>query len=108
MERIASLLKSSGGQHIPSPEVLISAVGQSGEREGLVIANRLRDKGIWAELGYSGNSLKSQLRKADRLGAGYVLIIGDDEIASGRLKWKRLSDSSQGEIPIAEVYDFFK
>lgn len=108
MERIASLLKSSVAQHIPSPEVLIAAVGQSGEREGLVIANRLRDKGIWAELGYAGNSLKSQLRKADRLAVRYVLIIGDDEIASGRLKWKRLSDSSQGEIPIAEVYDFFK
>ncbi len=108
MERIASLLKSSVDQHIPMPEVLIAAIGESGEREGLVIAGRLRDKGIWAELGYAGNSLKSQLRKADRLSAKLVLIIGDDEIASGRLKWKRLSDSSQGEVQIAEVDGLFK
>jgi histidyl-tRNA synthetase len=108
MERIASLLKSSVDQHIPLPEVLIAAVGEPGEREGFAIANRLRDKGIWAELGYAGNSLKSQLRKADRLSAKFVLIIGDDEIASGRLKWKRLSDSSQGEVPIAEVDGLFK
>jgi histidyl-tRNA synthetase len=108
MERLASLLKSTGDQHIPFPEVLIAAIGESGEREGFVIAEGLRDKGIWAELGYACSSLKNQLRKADRLSAKFVLIIGDDEIAAGRLKWKRLSDSSQGEVPIAEVYDFFK
>jgi histidyl-tRNA synthetase len=108
MERLASLVKSSGDQHIPFPEVLIAAIGESGEREGFVIAEGLRDKGIWAELGYACSSLKNQLRKADRLSAKFVLIIGDDEIAAGRLKWKRLSDSSQGEVPIAEVYDFFR
>ena len=68
----------------------------------------LREKGIWAEVGYSGNSLKSQLRRADRLSSKYILIIGDDELSSGMLKWKRLSDGSQGEIPIAEACDFFK
>jgi histidyl-tRNA synthetase len=107
MERIASLLKSSVDLHIPHPEVLIAAVGESGEKEGFVIADGLRKKGIWAELGYAGSSLKSQLRKADKLCVKYVLIIGEDEIAAGRLKKKRLSDGSQEEVPIEEVYDSF-
>jgi len=107
MERIASLLKASVIQDIPMPKVFIAAIGESAEREGLVIADRLRDKDIWVEVGYSGNSLKSQLRRADRLSSKYVLIIGDDEIASGRLKWKCLSDKSEGEIAIAEVSDLF-
>jgi histidyl-tRNA synthetase len=46
-------------------------------------------------------------KKADKLSAAYVLIMGDDEISSGKLKWKRLSDGSQGEIPIGEVLEFF-
>jgi histidyl-tRNA synthetase len=108
MERIAALLKSSVGQDIPVPEVFIAAIGESAGREALMIADRLREKGIWVELGYAGNSLKSQLRKADRLSARHVLIIGDEEITSGRLKWKCLSDGSQGEIPITEVYEFFQ
>ena len=107
MERITSLLKSSGTDTIPAPSVFIAAIGETAVKECLAMADRLRENGIWAELGYAGNSLKSQLRRADRLSTGYVLVIGDDEIASGRLKWKRLSDGSQGEIAISEVYDFF-
>jgi histidyl-tRNA synthetase len=108
MERIISLIKSSSGNNVPAPKVFIAMIGESAEKEGLVIANRLREKGIWVELGYAGNSLKSQLRRADRLSSEYVLIIGDDEIKSGKLKWKRLSDGTQGEIPFKEVHDFFQ
>ena len=35
------------------------------------------------------------------------MIIGDEEITSGKLKWKRLSDGSQGEIPFSEADTFF-
>ena len=107
MERITALVKSSCKETIPGPEVFIATIGEPAEKEGLIIADKLRNKGIWVEIGYAGNSLKSQLRKADRLSAHYVLIIGDDEIAAGKLNWKRLSDGTQGEIPFNEVKDFF-
>jgi len=106
MERITSLMKQSVEQDIPSPKVFIAALGESAGRKGLVIADRLRQKGLWAEIGYAGNSLKSQLRRADRLSAQYVFIIGDDEIRSGKVKWKLLSDGSQGEIGFNEVDTF--
>ncbi len=108
MERITTLLKLTNTQTIPVPKVFIATIGLSADKEGLVIAEGLRQKGIWVEVGYAGSSLKSQLRKADRLSAGYVLIIGDNEISSGKLKWKNLSDGTQGEITFEEVYDFFK
>jgi histidyl-tRNA synthetase len=107
MERVTSLMKASGTGSIPSPPVFIAAIGKRAEEEGLVIADRLRQKGVWVELGYSVNSLKSQMRRADRLSAGHVIIIGDDEIRSGRLKWKRLSDSMQGEMTFSEAEEFF-
>jgi histidyl-tRNA synthetase len=108
MERITSLLKLSTDQEIPSPKVFIAALGEAAAREGLVIADRLRVIGIWAELGYSGNSLKSQLRRADRISAQYVFILGEDEISTGKLKWKRLSDSSQGEIGFDQIESFLR
>ncbi|MBU4319927.1 MAG: histidine--tRNA ligase, partial [Nitrospinae bacterium] len=49
---------------------------------------------------YDSASLKSQLRRADKLGANYVFIIGDDELKSGMIKWKNLKNGSQGEIGI--------
>jgi histidyl-tRNA synthetase len=106
MERIVELLKASDKLQIPVPKIFIATIGAPAEKEGLLLAERLRKKGHWVEIGYAGHSLRSQLRKADKLSASYVLIVGDDEIRSGTVKWKRLADGSQGEIPLEKVLDF--
>ncbi len=106
MERIIELLKNSVSHDFPTPEVFIAVIGDLAVRECMVMADRLRTKGVWVELGDAKNSLKSQMRRADRLSSKYVFIIGDDELNSGRLKWKKLSDSSQGEISMFEITDF--
>lgn len=106
MERIIELLKNFLSLDFPTPDVLIAVIGDLAAREGLVIADRLRVKGFWVELGDAENSLKSQMRKADRLSSKYVFIIGENELQAGRLKWKKLSDASQGEISMFEITDF--
>jgi histidyl-tRNA synthetase len=108
MERLTTLLKLSSIEKVPSPKVFIAILGTTAEKESLAIADRLHKEGIWTELGYAGNSLKSQMRRADKLSAEYVFIIGDDEISSGKLKWKKLSDGSQGEMLFTDIYDFLK
>ncbi|MEW6003107.1 MAG: His/Gly/Thr/Pro-type tRNA ligase C-terminal domain-containing protein, partial [Nitrospirota bacterium] len=108
MERIVTILKSRNKLGTPTPKVFIATIGKLADRESVIIADGLRDKGIWVELGYADNSLRSQLRKADRLGADYVFIIGEDEINSKMLKWKRFSDGNQGEIMFSEIFDFLK
>ena len=106
MERIIELLKNSVSYEFPRPDVFIAAIGELAASESLVVADRLRTKGFWVEVGDAANSLKSQLRRADRLSSTYVFIIGDEELKAGRLKWKKLSDSSQGEISMFEITDF--
>ncbi|HLA00674.1 MAG TPA: histidine--tRNA ligase [Thermodesulfovibrionales bacterium] len=107
MERIVELLKASDRLKIPAPRVFIATIGAPAEKEGLILAEKLRGKGFWVEISYAGSSLRSQLRKADRLSSDYVFILGDDEISSGKIKWKRLSDGSQGEVPFDKVPEFF-
>jgi histidyl-tRNA synthetase len=108
MERLTTLLKSSSIEKVPSPKVFIAVLGTTAGKESLAIADRLRKEGIRTELGYAGNSLKSQMRRADKLSAEYVFIIGNDEITARKLKWKKLSDGSQGEILFPDIYDFLK
>ena len=108
MERTIELLKNSASRDFPAPEVFIAAIGDRAARESMAMADRLRGKGFWVELGDVENSLKSQMRRADRLSSKYVFIIGEDELNSGRLKWKKLSDSSQGEISMFEITDFLQ
>jgi histidyl-tRNA synthetase len=108
MERIIELLKSSASHDFPKPDVFIAAIGELAARESLVVADRLRTRGFWVEVGDAENSLKSQMRRADRLYSEYVFIIGDEELKAGRLKWKKLSDSSQGEVSMFEITDFLQ
>lgn len=107
MERLVEIIKNVNPEFcIPSPKVFIAAIGNKAGAEGLLIAEQLRAKDIQAELGYDSASLKSQLRRADKLGSNYVFIIGDDELQSGMLKWKNLKDGSQGEIGIKDAAEF--
>jgi len=106
MERLITLLKEGGEVSQPSPDVFIATIGQKAVTEGTLMAERARAEGLWAEVGYDGSSLKSQLRKADRMSARYVFIIGDDEISAAKVKWKNLRDSSQGEIAFEELDAF--
>lgn len=106
LERIVELLKQAGQVSIPAPALFIAVLGEAAGQRCLSLADDLRRRGLWVETGDAGASLKSQMRKADRLEAGYVFIVGDDEVRSGTVKWKRLSDAAQGEIPLADTESF--
>jgi histidyl-tRNA synthetase len=108
MERIIELMKQSCPAPVRTPALYIAVLGERALRQGLGIADTLRNRRVWIETGDYTASLKSQMRKADRLGAGFVFIIGDDELAAGALRWKRLSDGSEGTIPFSEVSSFFE
>ncbi len=103
MERITELLREATSAVTPVPDGFIAPVGARASVEALMIAERLRSTGRWIEIGEEGGSLKSHLRRAARLLSRYVLILGDDEIASGRITWKRLSDATQGECPFDSI-----
>jgi histidyl-tRNA synthetase len=108
MERLVELLKSSSAHEEAGPLLFVASVGERACDEGMIIADRMREKGKWVEIGDSSSSLKSQLRRADRLAARYVFIVGDDELDSGSVKWKRLGDAAAGEIPLSAIDDFFR
>jgi histidyl-tRNA synthetase len=103
MERIVTLLKETWTEDHPAPKVFIATLGKEAEIEGFKIAEDLRAKGLWAEPNYGGASLKSQLRKADRIGAEFAFIIGENELKAGKVQWKNLKKSEQGEVEIKDI-----
>lgn len=103
MERIVCLLKEAMKETVHAPKVFIATLGQDAEIEGMKIAERLRKKGLWIEVNYGGASLKSQLRKADRLNSEIALIIGENELKKGKIQWKNLKEGISGEIEIKDI-----
>jgi histidyl-tRNA synthetase len=107
MERIVTLLKESRKTEPPVPKVFVATLGSEAEMEGIRIVEMLRAKGVWAEQSYGSASLKSQLRRADRLGAEFALIIGENELKAGNAQWKNMKKGEQGEVAIREAVRFF-
>lgn len=107
MERLAALLQAGIQSEQAAPKVFVATLGKQAETEGFKIAKALRNNGLWAEPNYGGASLKSQLRKADRIGAEYALIIGENELSSGKIQWKNLKEGTQGEVALTELQVFF-
>jgi len=59
-------------------------------------------------LDYEGKSLKSQMRRADKLKARYVLILGEEELKRGRAVLRNMESKSQEEIPIHDIVNSLK
>jgi histidyl-tRNA synthetase len=62
-------------------------------------------QGVRTEIDYGDRSLKSQMKRADKLGARYVLIIGDQEVAQGCASLRNMASREQSEIPLEHLVD---
>ena len=83
--------------------IFVAGVGAGGGDRAREIANTLRAAGIPAEVGYGQASLKSQLKRADRLGAIGAVIAGEDEAARGAATWRDMRDGAQVELPLEGI-----
>ncbi len=103
MERLATLLKETSEAKLPRPKAFIATLGREAEQKGFSIAEALRAEGLHVEQNYGGASLKSQLRKADRIGAEFAIIIGENELEAGKIQWKNLANGEQGTVEINNI-----
>ena len=93
MERLVELYEACGGDNVElSPGVYLVAVGDAAVTKSFAVAEELRDgvPGIRVATNLGGGSFKAQLKRADKSGAEYALLIGDDELASGSAGLKPL------------------
>jgi histidyl-tRNA synthetase len=104
MERLVSLLPKDKA-FVQYPFLFVAALGEETLREAYRIINQLHLERIRAELDYEGKSLKSQMRRADKLKARYVLILGGDELKRGKAVLRDMETKSQEEISIDRVLE---
>ena len=98
VERLISLLPEGMEGVSRSPDLYVAALGPEAKKIAFRLCNGIRRQGFLAETDYSGRSLKSQMKRSDRLGAGYTLLIGENEIREGKALLRNMKDGSQGSI----------
>ena len=91
MERLYSLMQTV------EPQKLDGYVVSNLPSDALALAEELRNQGLKIEFDLSNKKFTKQLEKASKI-ANYALILGEDEIKTGKVSVKNLSDSNQVTI----------
>jgi len=97
-ERVALLLGDKDFSH--QPDLFIATMGEKERDFAFRLMHELLQSGVRVEMEYEGKSLKSQMRRADKLGARYSVVIGENEVVSGRAAFKRMQDGEQVEVAL--------
>ena len=100
------LAMQAAGADVESPpraDVFVARVDDDASAATFDLVSTLRDAGVAAECDHQGRSLKSQLKQADRLGAGAVVFVGPRLGAEGVFEVKHMGESSQADVPGADL-----
>ena len=112
VERLISMLPADASTFHQGPGLFVAALGPEAQQYAFALCNRLRIKGIYVEMDYSGKSLKSQMKRADKLQGRYALIVGERELSAGRLELRNMATGVQETIELdkieATVADYIK
>ena len=104
MERTVMLMEKEGSttQGLPF-HCYLAPLGEEATETGFKLAQFLREEGIRLEMGHQAKSLKAQLRKADKIKAPIVIILGENELARGTLILKNMIKGEQREVPLKDL-----
>lgn len=111
VERLVLLLETLGVMpaSAPSADVFIVAVGEKAEIAALTLAERIREGApqLKVQSNCGGGSFKSQFKKADKSGARWALVLGEEELSRGEVAIKPLRDAAaeQQLVAISAVVD---
>jgi len=108
VERVVALLEEEGTLEDRKPDLFIAALGEAAEKACFNWVIDLRKSGLWVEMDYGAKGLKAQMKKAGRLGAKKVLMVGEDELTSGKGVLRDMETKVQEEVGLENVLEDLK
>lgn len=102
LERLLLVMEAKGCAFPEPPrcELYLAPMGEAAVRRCFAIASRLREGGVAVEFDVAGRGLKAQMKYADKLGARYVIVVGDSELETGMAKLKDMESGEASDIAL--------
>ena len=110
MERVLLTVAQEGIQ-LPvetNVDCYVAPLGEAAKVPCFELTHKLRAAGLRVETDYLSKSVKAQMKTADKAGASFVVIVGDDEITRGVATIRNMKESTQENVPFEEVLDYIK
>ena len=104
LERLLLVMQKQGCDFIEEKtcDLYIATMGENAVNKALSMTSALRDEGFFVEYDLVERGLKPQMKYADKIGAKFVIVLGDNEIESGSAKLKNMATGEQTDITLGE------
>lgn len=109
LERLL-LLMTAQGIELPNPAacaLYIASVGEKAYLEAAALTHKLRSAGVSAQFDVVGRSVKAQMKYADKIGAVYSMVLGDDDLAKGEVGLKKMDTGETKPLKLGNFVDDF-
>ena len=107
IERLMMVLSAQNAElpEAPTCDLFIATLGDNAVLKASALCYELRDEGYKAQTDICGRGLKAQMKYADKIGAKFTLVLGDNEVESGKATLKNMSTSETHEIALSEIVE---
>lgn len=105
LERLLMVMEAQGlnlGEDKPC-DIYVASMGEDANVYASGLCARLRSEGVSAEMDLSKKSLKAQMKYADKLGARYTIVLGDNETTSGNAQLKDMATGEKTDISLSDT-----
>ena len=106
LERLILTMESQGCDFIQPKKcnLFLATMGENALLKAITLTKELRADGFWVEYDIMGRGLKAQMKYADKIGAEYVIVLGDNEIETGIIKLKNMKTGEQSELKLDDKF----
>jgi histidyl-tRNA synthetase len=106
VDRLIELLAARAQSFEKRPDLFIAALGLRAQDTAFQWVQDFRMQKVRAEMDFENRSLKSQMRRADKLGVSYALIVGDRELDDGAVVLRNMTTKEQENVPLHGLVGF--
>jgi histidyl-tRNA synthetase len=107
-DRLAEIVALQQNDFSRPPRLFIAALGPAAQTVAFEWQMALAEAGLHVEMDYAGHSLKAQMKRADRLGAALVLIVGDNEMKTGEAMLRDMATHEQTPVALDRLVEILR
>ena len=105
------MVMDAEGVEIPKPEsdmLYVAALGDKAQLKAFELVRTVRETGLGSQFDIVGRGLKAQMKYANKIGAKYSMVLGDNEIEEGKAILKNMESGNQTEVSIDDANIFIE